>query len=121
MRLGLSNNAIRRIARIGQMETRYDDPNVDLTEEEYEQLYEDENLSNLVMIPVESSNVQSFGYDDENRILYVRFLAKSTSPSTLYAYYDVEPETYDQFFMAPSKGKFVWQFLRDRYEYARLQ
>lgn len=99
MRLrGITDDGIRRIARkMGQ--------NMDLP----------------VMIPVDSSNVQEFGYDIDNRYLYVRFLAKATYPSTLYVYYDVEPEIYEQFLMAPSKGKFIWSHLRDRYEYARLE
>jgi len=70
----------------------------------------------VIFIPVESSNVQEFGYDEENRMLYVRFLNGS-----LYVYYDVAPDIYDGFFMAPSKGKYVWSHLRDRYEYARVE
>lgn len=79
---------------------------------------------NVAYIPVESSNVQDFGYDEDEGNLYVRFkpksTAKSTSPGSCYVYYGVEPEIYQQFLMSPSKGKFVWQYLRDRYEYERL-
>jgi hypothetical protein len=78
-------------------------------------------FEDVVFFPVDSSNVEEFGYDEENRILYVRFLAKGSSPSSLYQYEDVEPEVYDQFFEAPSKGRFIWSHLRGRYNYARLE
>jgi hypothetical protein len=81
------------------------------------QMYDDDPV---VMIDVMSSNVESFGYDEENMILYVRFLAKGNNPSSLYAYYDVGPDIYQAMFESPSKGQFVWQYLRDRYTYQRL-
>lgn len=78
-------------------------------------------LQDVMFFDVDSSNVQSFGYDEGERDLYVRFLAKATYPSTLYVYHMVEPDIFDQFFAAPSKGKFVWKYLRDRYDYERLE
>ncbi len=72
-----------------------------------------------VMIPVESSNVASFGYDDAKQILYVKFHGKDGN-DRLYSYYDVEPDVYTAFMESDSKGSFVWQFLRNRYNYARL-
>ena len=63
----------------------------------------------------DSSNVLAFGYDEANRDFYVKFLNGST-----YIYKMVEPDILDLFFAAPSKGKFVWQYLRDRYEYSRI-
>jgi|GEM_PF-306863 hypothetical protein len=73
-----------------------------------------------VMIPVESSNVSQFGYDDKQQILYVGFLDKAGGADRLYAYYDVEPDVYTTFMESDSKGTFVWKYLRNRYEYARL-
>ena len=83
-------------------------------------------MAEIVMYPVDSSNVQEFGYDADERVMAVRFLAKSRkdgteSPSTLYYYYDVEPETFEEFMAAPSKGKFIWSHMRDRYEYDRIE
>ena len=78
------------------------------------------DISELTFWDVESSNVESFAFDDEENILYVRFLSKNSS-STLYAYYDVEPDIFDQFFAASSKGKFIWTHLRDRYTYSRIE
>ena len=90
--------------------------------EDAEQVVEEETGDQFpTMYPVESSNVKEFGYDDDNQILYVRFLAKGNRPESLYGYYNVEPEVFDQFFAAPSKGQFIWTNLRDRYEYERLE
>lgn len=72
------------------------------------------------MIPVESSNVSSFGYDDKNGILYVSFHDQGGGNDRMYAYYDVEPDVYSEFMTSDSKGQFVWKYLRNRYEYARL-
>ena len=77
-------------------------------------------LENVEFFGVESSNVESFGYDEEEGVLYVRFLEKPTQPSRLYAYYEVEPEIFDQFFAAESKGRFIWTHLRGRYEYQEI-
>lgn len=73
-----------------------------------------------VMIPVESSNVSSFGYDDDKQILYVNFRDKAGGADRLYSYYDVETDVYTAFMESDSKGQFVWQYLRNRYNYARL-
>ena len=72
------------------------------------------------MIPVESSNVQAFGYVAEDQTLFVDFLAKGNQGTSRYVYYEVEPETYSEFMAAPSKGKFIWTHLRDRYDYEKL-
>ena len=72
------------------------------------------------MIPVESSNVQAFGYVPEDQTLFVDFLAKGNQAGSRYVYYEVEPEIYQQFMSSESKGKFIWTHLRDRYDYERL-
>ena len=72
------------------------------------------------MIPVESTNVQAFGYVDEDQTLFVDFLAKGNSAGSRYVYYEVEPDIYAQFMASPSKGQFIWTHLRDRYDYERL-
>lgn len=72
------------------------------------------------MIPVDSSNVQEFGYVAEDQTLWVRFLDKGRG-SSLYVYMEVEPEIYQQFMAAPSKGKFIWSHMRDRYPYEKVE
>lgn len=70
----------------------------------------------------DSSNVHSIGYDEPNKILYVRFWGESKSkrsqvPGPLYKYLGVEKRLYLQFYYAKSKGEFVWERLRERYRY----
>ena len=75
-----------------------------------------------VMFDVESSNIQQIGYDSEQSELYVRFLAKGNNPSTLYVYYNVEPEMWEDFFAAESKGRYLHQYIKQGgYEYGRLE
>jgi len=77
--------------------------------------------ADLVWIPVEgSSNVSAFAYDPVGRFMYVEFLDKGQG-APVYQYDDVDVETYNAFLAAPSKGKAVWQLLRDRFDYHRLQ
>ena len=68
-----------------------------------------------IFYDVVSSNVSAFAYDEESRTFYVKFIN-----GALYAYYSAEPDLLDLFFAAPSKGQFVWRYLRDRYEYSRI-
>lgn len=69
----------------------------------------------ISLIPVISSNVASYGFDEEQNIQIVQFLDGS-----VYLYYDVDPSTWNLFQTAPSKGKFVWSHLRDKYSYDRV-
>jgi len=64
--------------------------------------------------PVVSSNVAAIGYDPDEAILEVEFLNGS-----IYWYHDVPEEVYDDFMMASSKGKYLWDHIRDVYEYER--
>jgi hypothetical protein len=63
-----------------------------------------------------SSSVHSFGYDLENRYLYVRFYAdtKSDAAGPLYRYFDVAPAQFLSLLRAGSKGDWVWDHLRVR-------
>jgi hypothetical protein len=70
------------------------------------------------MIPSpESSNVHSFGYDYDKTKLYVRYQAGQKfgkGPGSLYAYSNVQPETFIKMMAAASKGVFVWDYIRIR-------
>ena len=79
-------------------------------------------MANLpIMYDVDSSNVASAGMDDATGTFYVRFLPKGNSPGSLYAYYGVESSMLEEFFAASSKGQFIWQYLRGRYTYERIE
>lgn len=66
------------------------------------------------MVPVESSNVHSIGYDLDRAMLYVRYLDDGVSAGPLYGYHDVTPSEFLQFLDAASKGRWVWDRLRER-------
>lgn len=63
-----------------------------------------------------SSNVAGFKYDHQTSTLYVQFLGKGS----IYAYYNVPLEVYDDMFTASSFGRFVWTDLRDKFPYAEM-
>lgn len=68
------------------------------------------------MIPVDSSNVKSIGYDEDTQELFVAFLNNST-----YKYMDVPPEIFEEFKEADSAGKFLYRRIKQGgFEYERV-
>lgn len=65
--------------------------------------------------PVESSNVKSIKFDERTRELDVRF-----KNGAEYVYSGIQPSIGNAMPYAQSKGKFVWQVLRDKYPYKRV-
>lgn len=55
------------------------------------------------MCPVQSSNVESVGYDTDACELHVRFL----SSPIIYVYQGVPPEVHEELMSAGSKGNYV--------------
>jgi len=68
------------------------------------------------LIPVVSSNVAAYGYNDQKQNLYVQFFDGS-----IYKYDDVPEDIWTLFQTASSKGKFVWTDIRDVYSYTKIQ
>ncbi len=62
-----------------------------------------------------SSNVEKIKYDWDDQDLWVGFLSGS-----IYVYNDVPPEVALEMSKTKSKGRFVWDFLRDVYSYHRM-
>ena len=58
---------------------------------------------------VESSNILSIGYDEDNRILEVEF------PGGVYKYSEIPKQVYEEFMAAPSYGRYFYQNIRDKY------
>ncbi len=74
------------------------------------------------MISVKTStNVQSFGYDPGLRILFVRFVVRKNPAATgpLYRYHKVDPGVFTRMRGAASKGRFVWDHVRENFRYDR--
>jgi len=76
------------------------------------------------MIPVDSSNVHSIGFEfnfkkPHRSKLLVRFLGtqpggERTGKGSLYEYFDIHPDKFVAFRRAASKGEWVWDELRVR-------
>lgn len=64
---------------------------------------------------VSSSNVASIGYDEQTETLEVEFLN-----GTVYQYFNVGVDLYEQFKAAPSKGQFLNTYIRNAYPFSRV-
>jgi len=64
---------------------------------------------------VASSNIASIGYDGPSQILEVEFLNGS-----IYQYYGVPENMYDQLMQAGSKGVFLNTYIKNAYGYSRV-
>ena len=64
---------------------------------------------------VASSNISSIGYDAGTETLEIEFLNGS-----IYQYYNVPQNMYDQLIQAGSKGRFLNTYIKNAYPYSRL-
>jgi hypothetical protein len=64
--------------------------------------------------PVASSNVASIGYDDQSETLEVEF-----RNGTIYQYFSVPINVYEQLCNAPSKGVFLNMYIKNAYAYSK--
>ena len=63
-------------------------------------------------IDVKSSTIKAIGYDKERNILGVQFISGG-----IYSFEDVEPEIFEEFKIAESKGKFFAAKIKGKYDY----
>lgn len=68
------------------------------------------------MTPVSSSNVAELGYDQDNQVVYVRFL-----DNRLYVYKGVSQFEYDGLLNAPSIGSYLHRNFKNVYAYERIE
>ena len=68
----------------------------------------------ITMIPVKSSTILFVGYDEETRKMRVEF------QTSIYEYEDVEPECFESFLKSESKGTFLNEYIKDKYNYKRV-
>lgn len=69
----------------------------------------------MIREPVASTNVSSIGYDEASETLEVEF-----NNNSIYQFYNVSKELYEQLMRAPSKGRFLRQYIRNAYPYSRV-
>jgi hypothetical protein len=75
---------------------------------------------NVIMEPVESSNLAAVGYDEENSNLFVLFQDKNGGPGQKYYYTGVPKSVYSELMAAPSKGRFLAAHIKGHYSYGRI-
>lgn len=68
----------------------------------------------MEMIPVDSSNLHSVGYDSTNQILRVRFLS-----GDVYDYFNVPEHLFNGLLSADSKGSYLHRYIKP-YPYTKL-
>lgn len=64
---------------------------------------------------VASSNLASVGYDPATQTLEVEFLSGS-----IYQYFNVPQNVYDQLMKESSKGRFLNTYIKDTYPFSRV-
>jgi hypothetical protein len=69
----------------------------------------------MVIEQVVSSNMKEVGYDQENKILSVRF-----QNGNLYHYKNVDGRTFDEFRLAESKGKYFFANIKGKFEFVKI-
>lgn len=67
------------------------------------------------LVPVSSSNIAAIGYDEGSMTLTVEFLS-----GTLYQYFDVSSQVYQELMAAGSVGTYFSQNIRNNYRYTKL-
>jgi hypothetical protein len=65
---------------------------------------------------VRSESIRSVGYDPEKHTLEIEF-----TNSGLYKYFDVPDTVYTSLMRARSKGAYVNDYVRDRFDYKKLR
>ena len=70
-----------------------------------------ESILGIEMIPCESSNVEGYGYNPSQKELWVAF-----KNNRVYRYDKVPHETVNGLHEAPSKGKYLNQHIKGKFE-----
>ena len=65
--------------------------------------------------PVQSSNIATIGYNSNSLTLEVEFLNNS-----IYQYFDVPQNVYDDLMKASSHGQYLAQNIKGNYRYSRV-
>lgn len=71
-------------------------------------------MENIIFKSVESSNIESVGYDDTTSSMYVKY------KSGTYKYDGVEKSVFESLLTSTSKGKFMNENIKGQYNYTRV-
>lgn len=101
-----------------QEETKVEQPNEEVKEQPKEEPKKESNKGKeLKKHYVDSSNIQWIAYDEELNNLYVAF-----NNNSVYVYYEVPKEIFENFMRAGSKGRYLHMYIKrnNRYKYKKL-
>jgi hypothetical protein len=70
------------------------------------------------MIEVESTNLKTYGYDPEAKLLRLQFLKNS---NIMYEYANVPQDIVDGLAKAESKGSYVARYIVRKFEHRRVE
>lgn len=70
----------------------------------------------MIRVPVESSNINTIGYDPKGQLLEVEF-----KNGQVYEYRDVPPDVCGELLGSPSVGKFFSRHIRNIYPFRRRE
>ena len=73
-------------------------------------------MSYIKLTSVESSTIDSTGYDSKNKILRIKFTS-----GAIYDYYGVPEKIAEGLLNASSKGSFFNEYIKDIYEFERIE
>jgi hypothetical protein len=65
---------------------------------------------------VQSSNIAEIGYDSDLSVLEIKFLDGS-----VYQYLGVPEDIFQGIMSAPSHGKYFHQYVKDKYNFKKIQ
>lgn len=85
---------------------------------------QNDTLPNIELTPVESIQLEAYGYDQATQTLAVRFKGHSGRPGSLYHYANFSETDWAAFRDAPSKGSHFIRQIKphaDRYPYKRIR
>ncbi len=69
----------------------------------------------MEMVPVSSSSIAAIGYDEDSQTLQVEF-----NRGTLYQYFDVPQQIFDELQQANSVGTFLNEHIKGIYRYSKV-
>jgi hypothetical protein len=82
---------------------------------------------NIAMVAVQSHQIKEIGYDSPTNTLAVAFYQGGykgergpNAPASLYHYSAVPPEVHTEFMAAESKGAFLKERIKGKFDYLRI-
>ena len=65
---------------------------------------------------VESSDIDSIGYDEKSSVLEIEFLSGG-----IYQYFNVSVNIYNNIMNASSHGKYFHEYVKDKFTFKKIQ